>query len=307
MSIEFPKSLKPNSTIGLICPAGGFVDYKPIRRVSKYLEQRGFKVKLGKSLISSENSYKYLSGTDNKRLEDLHSFFVSSEIDAIFCLRGGYGVQRLLNNIDFNLIKKNKKIVMGFSNITVLLLAIYSKTNLITFHGPLLGYSFLKNHLSKGEIVSTKKMWELLASPKFQFAYDGNSTVIYPGRVRGKLLGGNLTEICSMLGSNYLPSFKNSILFLEDVGEKPYTIDRLLTQLLNANIFSEVKGLIFSSFEKSRFKNKKEIVTLLSDRIKSLKKPAIFNFPIGHGSKNYAVPIGIEAELDTYKCLLQSI
>lgn len=307
MPALFPKPLSKTSTIGLLCPAGGFDDYKPINRVIEYLKNIGFKAKVGKSVVCRKGSYKYLSGADDNRVEDLHNFFRDKTIDAIFCLRGGYGSQRLLNDIDFNLIKKNKKIIMGFSNITVLLLAIYSKTNLITFHGPLLGYSFLKNHLLKSELTSTKKMWELLFNPKFQFAYNGNSEVIYPGRVNGKLLGGNLTEICSMLASNYLPSFKNSILFLEDIDEKLYTIDRLLTQLLNANVFNDVNGLIFSSFKKSGFKTKKEIVNLIKDRVGKFKIPTIFNFPIGHTIRNYTVPIGMNVELDTKNIILKSV
>lgn len=304
-----PRPLNKNSTIGLICPAGGFVDYKPIALVIKYLKKSGYNVKLGKSLVCSNKDYKYLSGSDAQRLKDLHSFWKDETVDAIFCLRGGYGSLRLLNNIDFHLIKKHKKILLGFSDITVLLLAIYAKTQLITFHGPLIGYKFIKNNLDYNDNQSANYMWKLLCNPelKFHYSHKNKSETIYNGKARGVLLGGNLTDICSMIGSSYLPDFKNSILFLEDVNEEPYKIDRLFTQLINSGIINRVKGLIFTSFEKCGFKNNYEIMNLIKDRFKNYKIPTIFNFPIGHGRKNYAIPIGMNVLFDADKCTLSSL
>ena len=307
MSLNLPKPIKNNSTIGLLCPAGGFDDYKPIKLVIKYLKSIGYKVKTGKHLLSSKKDYKYLSGTDKQRLSDFMSLWADKDVDAIFCLRGGYGSLRLINDIDFNVIRKNKKIILGFSDITVLLLAIFAKTNLVTFHGPLLGYSFLKGKPRGDTLCSIETIWKVLRNPQFQFAYEANSVVVYPGRVEGTLLGGNLTDICSMIGSGFLPSFKDSILFLEDVYEEPYRIDRLLTQLLNAKIFNQAKALIFSSFEKCKFGSKKDIVKLINDRVGNLNKPIVFNLPVGHGAKNYVVPIGRKVLLDTNNLILKSI
>lgn len=298
MFTRFPKPLKKNSTIGLVCPAGGFVDYKPIRRVVKYLKGQGYKVKLGKSLVSKDKHFTYLSGSDKSRKRDLINFFLDKSIDAIFCLRGGYGCLRLLDDINFNVIKKNKKIFLGFSDITILLLAIYKKCDFVTFHGPLLGYKF--------DIGSTNYMWKLLSDPKFSFSYKSRGTTINSGAAIGTLLGGNLTDVCSMIGSRFLPDFNNSIVFLEDCHEEPYKIDRLLTQILNSGILKGAKGFIFSSFYKCGFKNNNQLVKLLKDRISKYNVPAIFNFPIGHDLKNYTVPIGVQVVLDADNLTLKS-
>ncbi len=290
----YPKPLIKKSTIGLICPAGGFDDYKPVRLVTEYLKQQGFNVKVGKSIVVPNKSSKYLSGTDEMRLNDLHNFWADDAIDAIFCLRGGYGSLRLLKEINYKLIQNNPKIFIGFSDITALHLAIYAKTNLITFHGPLLGIRFLNTNLSPKNKTSELHMWRLLQAPKCKFSYLNRSygSVVYPGECKGVLLGGNLTDICSMIGSGLLPDFKNSVLFLEDCNEEPYKIDRLLTQLCNAGILASVKGVLFSSFYKCGFKNNKEIVSLLKTLLKPYKIPSVYGFPIGHGLKNYAVPVG---------------
>ena len=241
-----------------------------------------------------------MSGPDHKRLSDLTTFFKDKNIDAIFCLRGGYGSLRLLQDIDFKIFKRNKKILIGFSDITVLLLAIFAKTKLITFHGPMLGI--------ENNPTSINKMWKLITDKNFSFSYQNKSkgVVIKRGKAKGKLLGGNLTNICSMIGSGYLPDFKDSILFLEDCNEEPYKIDRLLTQLQNAKIFNKVNGIIFSSFYSCKFKNQKEIMNLIKDKTSNLKIPIIYNFPIGHGKNNFAVSIGMRVMLDADNKTLKS-
>ena len=308
MITYLPKSLKKNSTIGLICPAGGLNSYKPVKLVVNYLKKLGYKVKLGKSIVVSNKAYKYLSGTDKDRLADLYNLWSDKSISAVFCLRGGYGCLRLLDLIDFNQIKKHKKILLGFSDITILLLAFYEMCNLTTFHGPLLAYKFIDKKLKPIDSASEKNLWSLLSNPKFKFSYSNKSqgVVIKAGTAKGKLLGGNLTDICTMLGSSYLPSFKGSILLLEDCYEEPYRIDRLLTQLSNAGIFEEVNGLIFSSFYKCGFKNKREIVNLLKDRVVKYGVPTIYNFPVGHDTQNYVLPIGLQVSLNAGKCTLSS-
>lgn len=239
-------------------------------------------------------------------MSDLHDFVEDKNIDAVFCLRGGYGSLRLLDDIDFNLIKKSKKIILGFSDITVLLLSIFAKSNLITFHGPLLGIKYLKNNLKPSDKNSDLNLWNLLCENKFRFSYLHKFKVINSGKATGKLLGGNLTDLCSMFGSKYLPGFNDSILFLEDCFEEPCKIDRLLTQLDLSGIFKRVNGLIFSSFYKCKFKSDAEIVKLLKDKVKKYKIPIIYDFPIGHGLKNYTVPIGMPCILNTNAYTLKS-
>lgn len=303
-----PKSLKEKATIGLICPGGGFDDYKPIKLVVKYLKGLNYKVKLGNSLIASDDFHKYLSGPDNVRKKEFVSFWNDDNVDAVFCLKGGYGCLRLVKDINFNLLKKKKKILLGFSDVTILLLAIYKKCNLITFHGPLLGRSFIQKNLKPYDLLGEEKMWDLLKSPQFKFSYSFKKDVkiINSGRAIGKLIGGNLTSICSLLGTEYLPDFKNSILFLEDCNEEPYKIDRMLTQLRNAEIFKKVSGIIFGTFYKCGFKSNKEISMLVKDIVASKKIPILINTPIGHGKKNYILPIGQKVLLDTVNSRLSS-
>lgn len=250
-----------------------------------------------------------MSGLKKNRLDDFINFWSSKNIDAIFCLRGGYGSLQLLNEIDFNLIKKHKKILLGFSDITVLLLAIYAKTKLVTFHGPMLGYKFIDSKLNPKDKSTKYNLWKLLTNPCFSFSYSikSSSITINHGKAVGNLLGGNLTDICSMLGSNYLPDFKDSILFLEDCNEEPYKIDRMLTQLDNAGIFKVLKGILFCSFENCNFKSKKELAKLVNNIVGRYKIPTICGFPIGHGLKNYIVPIGKKVLLDTKKRILKAL
>ena len=304
-----PKPLTKNSTIGLICPGGGFDDYKPIKRVIKYLKQKGYKVKVGRSLVCPKKDYKYLSGSDTLRLKDFHSFCSDKNIDAIFCLRGGYGSLRLLNLIDYDLVKKSKKIIVGFSDISTLLCAIYAKTKLITIHGPLLGIDFLQSDLKPADKQAEKYLWDILSGKKLDFKYskNQNSKLIYPGQTKGILLGGNLSCICSLLGSKYLPDFSNSILILEECNEEPYKIDRMLTQLDNAAVFKKVKGIIFGSFYKCKFKSQSQIIQLLKSKISKYKIPSVYGFPLGHGKRNYPVPFGIPAYFDAEAAILKSI
>lgn len=305
MTCVFPKPLKQNSTIGLICPASGFKSYEDVKTVINYLKNLGFKVVLGKAILSKNNHY--LSGPDDKRADDLNNFISDKNINAIFCLRGGYGSLRILEHINFNLLKDNPKIILGFSDITVLLLSILTKCNLITFHGPVLGYKFIRNNLKPYNKESETKLWSLLTNKSFTFSYTSDCYVIKKGKAYGKLLGGNLTDICSMLGSKYLPSFKNSILFLEDCYEEPYKIDRMLTQLMLAGVFNEVKALIVSDFYKCKFKHNQHIGKLLSDKFKGYNFPVIYGFPLGHSQKNYVLPIGANVIFDSQKRLLKSL
>ncbi len=309
MPIQYPKPLFHNATIGLICPASGFTEHKKINLVAKYLNKLGFKVKLGSSLVSSNKIFPYLSGPDKLRASDFNDFWNDNEIDAIFCLRGGYGCLRLLDYIDFKLVKSKRKILLGFSDITVLLLAIYKKAHLITFHGPMFGYKFLNKDLSVVDKSSEKSLWSLLFNPKFSFQYSNKLSgyTICSGKTNGVLLGGNLTDICSMIGSTYLPDFNGSVLLLEDCNEEPYKIDRMLTQLAVSGVFKNIKGIIFSSFYKCGFKNKKQLSVFLKEKFTAYKIPIAYGFPIGHEKRNLTVPIGKKVFFDADNLLLKSV
>ncbi len=300
MPSKLPNALKKGDTIGLVCSAGGFDDYKPIELVIKYLKSKGFNVKLGKSLIVRENgkkTFNYLSGPDVLRANDINNFFSDDDINAIFCLRGGYGCTRLLHLLDYKLISKKKKILIGYSDITALLLALYKKANLISFHGPMLG-------LRKKKLL--KSAWDVLFNKSFNYKTP-NAKKIRGGKASGVLLGGNLTVLCSMIGSPYIPSFKNSILFLEDCNEEPYKLDRLFTQLENAGVLNEISGLILGSFTNCKFKNTQELKSFFLDKVGKYKIPIVYNFPVGHGKENLIMPVGMKVLLDADKIVLRSL
>ena len=301
MFLNLPPPLKSSSTIGLICPGGGFDDYKPIKRATKFLRKLGYKVKLGKALISDKKLYKYLSGSDKERIKDLENLWLDKSVDAIFCLKGGYGSLRLIKQINFHNLKA-KKIFLGFSDITVLLLSIYARLKLTTFHGPLIGSKSIDKK-------SLNYLFKLLTKKDFNFSYSfkKTGTVISHGKAAGRLIGGNLTSICSMLGSALLPDFKNSILFLEDYNEEPYKIDRLLTQLENSNLLKQVKGLVFGSFKDCGFQNTKDLIHLIKDKFAKYKIPIVCNFPCGHQMQNWTLPIGKKACLESSNLLFKYI
>lgn len=298
--IYLPKPLKSGHTIGLICPSGGFIDYKPIKLVTNYLKTLGYKVKVGESLIASKKAYKYLSGSDQERLNDLTKMWLDDSVDAVFCLRGGYGSTRILPMINYEIFKNNHKLLIGYSDITALLLSIYSKSGLVTFHGPMLGIKTLNEKLVPKNKRSVSSIWKVLKDKDFSISYKvkGISTV-YPGKASGILLGGNLSVICSMLGSKFLPNFNKSILFIEDCNEEPYKIDRMLTQLKNAGVFEQISGLVVGSFYKCKFKNKNEVINLIKDRLGKNKIPTIYNFPCGHGKNNFTLPVGMKVLIDS--------
>lgn len=234
--------------------------------------------------------------------------WLDDSVDAVFCMRGGYGTLRILEMIDYSVFKRRKKILIGYSDITALLLTIYSEAKLVTFHGPMLGIKTLSDKSLPKNKQSVNSIWHVLNNKDFSFSYSFKKTgaVIYSGKVTGPIIGGNLSVICSMLGSDFSPNFSKSILFLEDCNEEPYKIDRYLTQLKNAGVFEKISGLIIGSFYKCNFKNKKEIINLIKDRLGENKIPSVYGFPAGHGKENYTLPVGIKTVLDSQSLTLKS-
>jgi len=287
--IKAPR-LQPNQTVGIIAPASP-VNQSEISEGLKLLESFPLKIKQGEHIFDRLD---YLAGSDNDRVFDLHQMFSDPEIKAIFCARGGYGSARLLDDIDFDLIRKNPKIIVGFSDLTALLLALFNKSGLITIHGPTL------SDLSKN------KNWEHLSSlisrsykPQI-FLKQGKE--INKGIARGILLGGNLSTLCSLLGTPFLPSFEGVILFLEEKGESPYKLDRMLTQLLLSGRLNRLSALIIGQIEDC---GEMEIINgMLQERLGRLTIPVVAGLPVGHGNENISLPLGLPAVLDTERMLL---
>ena len=237
--IIIPKALKPGDTIGLIAPA----NYKGDSAQAEvdYLLSRGFKVVYGRSFDSTWYGF---GGTDYVRAKDINDMFANPNIDAIFAIRGGYGVIRIIDKLDYDVIKKNPKIISGFSDITTLLLAINEKTGLVTFHGPMSDNikdipettenSFNKSFTSTGS-------YNLLD-------FDKSYSIMKPGRGSGRITGGNLSLVVATLGTDHEIDTDGKVLFLEEVNEDSYRVDRMLQQLRLAGKFKNLKGIIIWDF-----------------------------------------------------------
>jgi muramoyltetrapeptide carboxypeptidase len=282
-----PQALRQGDLIGVVAAAGPVVP-EEIEPGVALLESRGYPVRLSDALYEKKG---YLAGEDGLRLAELERMFLADEVKAVFCARGGYGTLRLLEVLDFEIIRKHPKIFMGFSDITVLLWAFYHKTGLITFHGPMLK--------SLGaEQAPNLESFENLMTQQCPLQMElQKGMVIRPGRVSGRLLGGNLSLISHMIGTAFMPSLKGAVLFLEDTGEASYRIDRYLTHLRLSGLLDDLAGIVLGRFEGCE--EEELLPDLFAERLGGLGIPICSGLAVGHGSENMALPLGIQATLDT--------
>lgn len=290
-----PKRLKKGATLGLVAPASPIYSSTDFDKMIIALEELGYKLKLGQHVRDRKG---YLAGEDKDRANDLLTMFKDNEIDGIICTRGGWGSNRILDLIDFSVIKENPKVFVGFSDITSLHLAILKNTGLVTFHGP----------VGKSDWNAfTTEAWDSVLidgdATLFKIPDDqSDSYTITKGVASGKLLGGNLTVLTSLIGSKYLPKFDNSILFLEDIGESAYKIDRMLTQLRLSGILEKVKGFVFGKCtECDAGENSLTLKEVFEDHLSLLDIPAFYGAMISHEDKNITLPMGIQATIDATK------
>ncbi|WP_366934774.1 LD-carboxypeptidase [Microcoleus sp. PH2017_29_MFU_D_A] len=287
-----PRRLKVGDTVALINPAA-FNYEKEVQQFFKVLDNLGLKVKLGEHFY---DRYGYLAGKDADRAADVNAAFADDSVQAIFTGMGGWGCGRILPLLDYNTIRNNPKIIMGFSDITALLLAIHAKTNIVTFHGPLGVSSW-----SPFTVDYVKKVLFDGGSVTMQNSKTMPVETIRRGTARGKLIGGNLSVISTLIGSAYLPDWENSILFVEEVSEEVYRIDRMLTQLQLAGILDKISGFVFGQCTKCEAEKPQESLTLsqvLTDRIRPLNIPAWYGSMVGHIRDKFTLPIGKEVEID---------
>lgn len=290
-----PNRLKIGDTIGLVSPAGS-ENKEKIQESINLIKNLGFKVKEGNHIYDKHG---YLAGKDEDRAKDLMDMFADKNVQMILCVRGGYGTMRLLPLIDFSVIKNNPKIFAGFSDITVLLNSINSRCNLITFHSPMCNSSFSDKYTLKSFLntLMNGNAAYTLENPE-AFPVKLYSSTPY---ITGKLVGGNLALICSTLGTPFEINTDDKILFIEDIGEEPYRIDRMLTQLLLAEKLQKCRGIILGQFTKCELSNYEKSLTLdevITDRILSLNKPTLLNFQSGHGYPKLTVPIGANVKVN---------
>jgi muramoyltetrapeptide carboxypeptidase len=291
------KKIQPGSTIGVVAPAWIPIPER-LDRGKKYLEKCGYHVRFSKHI---NEQFKYFAGTDNQRLADLTSMFADPEIDAIMCARGGWGTLRLVNLLDYELIKENPKPLVGYSDITTLQLAIWGKTGMPSFSGPMVAVE-----MGKGIHPFTEKhFWGLMNSESPFYMVDIEKTraeIINSGMAGGLLLGGCLAMVSTLLGTPYSPDYTDAILFIEDIGEKPYKIDRYLAHLKQAGVFDKIKALILGEFldcTPDAGERSFTLAEIFTHYFEEYEFPLITQFPYGHGDIKITMPIGCYTELDT--------
>ncbi len=298
-----PKRLQAGQMIGLIAPSSNFMENESVNFAEDILKSFGFRVKKGQYVY---DRYGYLAGQDKDRAADVNAMFADKEVDAIVCIRGGYGSPRILPYLDYDIIRKNPKVIIGFSDVTALLNAIFVKTGLITFHGPNAGRNFSDYTLSEYKKVLFNPEPTMIAVPppfeptEGRAEKDNRVTVITPGIARGELIGGNLSLMVKLVGTPYEPSYKGKILFLEDVSEAQYRVDGMLTHLKLAGRLDQLAGIVFGKCTRCRDEgNTLSLEQVLDDILKPLGIPAVRGLMIGHIKDLSTTPIGVMAELDT--------
>lgn len=300
----YPSRINHDDFIGFISPSAAMVDTSVIRGVKDCFESMGFRTKWGDHIHSR---YGHLAGTDEERIADIHRMFADEEVRAIVCLRGGSGAARLLDKLDYGLIAQNPKIFLGYSDITAFLQAIYTQTGLITFHGHVGTSNWTAPMVSQFHRIFVNG--ELPHYASLPLSEDGLAhdhepiRTIVPGIAEGKLLGGNLTVLTGIAGSKYFPDFEDSILFLEDIGEKPYRVDRMMSQLALTGALGKIKGFIFGQCTdcdaNDETKTKSLSLTqIFDDFIRPLGIPAFQGAMIGHIDEQFIVPVGAKVRMD---------
>lgn len=297
-----PRRLTANSRIGLISP-GSPVPEKKIKQAIGTVKEIGLTPVLGQH---AHKSLGYLAGTDAERASDLHHMFEREDIDAIWCLRGGYGCTRLLPLLDYTLIRRNPKLLIGYSDITALHLALLKKCGLVSFHGPVATSAptdYTISALEKllfnddGLITSSTSFNEQKARTNTAF----KSSTIHPGKAQGSLVGGNLSLLAALAGTPWSPNYRDKLVFIEDIGEKPYRIDRMLVQLFQATDLKEASGFIlgvFNDCEPDPEENSLTLAETLENHFKQMNVPVCYGFSIGHIDDQCTIPQGIQADFD---------
>lgn len=302
--------LKPGAKIKLIAP-GFAIDQNMLDISIEGITAMGYEVIYKPSIL---NNHGYFSNEDDFRANEINNAFSNPNIDAIICARGGYGTTRILDKLDYDLIAAHPKPLIGFSDITALLNAIFIKTGLIGFHGPV--GSSLNNDYSRSalnNILKGKKTANSIKSPNLIPLNQIDNPeyeryTIVSGTAKGIAVGGSLTLICALMGTEYEIDFTDKVVFIEDVGEKPYRIDRMLTQLLSSKSFKNASAIVFGvcigcDVEKdNRGYNLKDVVL---DRIQDLQIPSIYGMSFGHIPENFTIPIGAEVFVNTEERSIQ--
>jgi len=287
-----PPYLKKGDTIGIVCPSG-FMPLEKAETCISTLKSWGYKVKIGSTLGSQ---YNYFSGTDEQRLEDLQQMMDDDRVNAILCGRGGYGLSRIIDNLSFKKFKHNPKWIIGYSDITVLHAHLFAFYKIASLHSPMAG-AFNEEGFKNEYILSLKKVLE---GQKLEYKCEAHP-FNNPGRAKGQLVGGNLSLIAHLMGTPSEIKSRRRILFLEDVGEYVYNIDRMFYQLKRSTKLENLAGLVIGGFTDMKDTVTpfgKEVYEVISEVVKEYDYPICFKFPVSHGTENYPLKVGATYHLE---------
>lgn len=298
-----PPALRPGARIALIAPAGPCLERDDLTRGEELCRVLGFEPRLGPSAGAR---YGYLAGTDDERVKDLNAALADPKIDAVWCLRGGFGMTRILDRVDFGALARHPKVIIGYSDITALLNGALRIANLVTFHGPMsrapLG-PFARWHFDRVLTVPgpAGQLGRLPAPADELVPKENRIATLQPGVAEGPLVGGNLSLLQCLIGTKYFPDLDGAILFLEDVGEDLYRVDRMLAHLRAVGAFSKVVGVLVGRFTEMRREASDGALgydEVLMTYLGPLKVPVAYGFPVGHIDEQWTLPLGVRARLD---------
>jgi muramoyltetrapeptide carboxypeptidase len=298
-----PPKLRAGDKLGLITP-GSYISIEERDESIKNLKKLGFELVYTDKLMLMNG---YFSGKDKERAEDINEMFERDDIKGIVCARGGYGCVRTLPHINYNLIKENPKVLIGYSDVTALLYGIYKNTGLITLHGPvgISTYNDFSKKYFEHVLINPSEELNLISSVSVNNDNIYGLTTLSSGTASGELVGGNLSIVVSLIGTEYDIDTKGKIIFLEEYMEEPYRVDRMLTQMMQAGKFDETAGVALGVFRKCEskeenpsFTNSYTLMEVLKDRLSDLKIPVVYGLSFGHVKDKFTIPFGIKAELD---------
>lgn len=283
------RPIAPGATIGVVAPAGP-APAESIDKIAPWLNSRGFGCRIFPGCRERRG---YLAGDDGVRLADLHAAFADPAVDAILCMRGGYGSARLLDRINFGLIRQHAKPFVGYSDITALLTAFAQHAGISSMHGSMLTSDLIRDEGGTSADATFAMLSSELASGTPLPGNDVQLTTIAPGKASGRLAGGNLSVLCSLLGTEWAVDSRNAILFIEDCAEPSYRVDRLLTQLRLAGKLDDAAGFLIGSFTDADDPHE-----VIRELLGSLGKPVLAGWPSGHCKPNFPLPINVDVVLD---------
>jgi muramoyltetrapeptide carboxypeptidase len=297
-----PPRLRKGDVIGLISPASTPSASEKIEKAVAYLERSGYRTKIGRHAMDQVG---YLAGTDEDRAADVNEMLEDRSVRAVVAIRGGYGTPRILDRVNYAALRRDPKIIIGYSDLTALLLAIFQKTGLVTFSGPMAGVEmwntidpYTEEHFWR-VVTSASKIGELKNPDEEPLRGPGK------GKAAGRLLGGNLSLLISLIGTPYSPSYRGSVLFVEDVDEAPHRVDRMFSQLRHAAILDQAKALVLGRFTDCKPTDPSKpflsIEQVLAEVESAAKIPVLSNFQYGHIPRKLTIPIGIRAVVDAVR------